>query len=79
MILVLAKQFIQEIYLPEEIYESDYAEVTSKLFKSAKLALEYEVSKIREELLDIDTKINITNHFLILNPSQISNIFFAVE
>ena len=61
MILVLAKQFIQEIYLPEEIYESDYAEVTSKLFKSAKLALEYEVSKIREELLDID--INNTNHF----------------
>ena len=40
---LLAKQFIQEIYLPDEVYENDFADVTKKLFKSTKLAMEYEV------------------------------------
>ena len=44
--IVLAKQFIQEVYLPDEVYENDYAEVTKKLFKSTKLAMEYEVRLI---------------------------------
>ena len=43
MFYILAKQFVHQMNLPDEIYENDYADVNKKLFKSAKLALEYEV------------------------------------
>ena len=39
----LGKQFIHDIHLTEEIYEKDYEDVRNKRFKSAKLAIEYEV------------------------------------
>ena len=39
----LGKQFIHNIHLTDEVYESDYDDVRNKRFKSAKLAIEYEV------------------------------------
>ena len=62
LICISEKQFVQELHLPDEIYESDYAEVTNKLFKSAKLALEYEVGQIRVQVVDEETKI-LSSHF----------------
>ena len=41
--LFIEKQFIHKIPLPDEVYESDYADVRNKRFKSAKLSIEYEV------------------------------------
>ena len=39
----LGKQFIHDIHLTDEVYEKDYEDVRNKRFKSAKLAIEYEV------------------------------------
>ncbi len=39
----LGKQFIHDIHLPDEVYEKGYEGVRNKRFKSAKLAIEYEV------------------------------------
>ena len=39
----LGKQFIHNIHLTDEVYEGDYDDVRNKRFKSAKLAIEYEV------------------------------------
>ena len=39
----LGRQFIHNIHLTDEVYEKDYEDVRNKRFKSAKLAIEYEV------------------------------------
>ena len=39
----LGRQFIHDIHLTDEVYEKDYEDVRNKRFKSAKLAIEYEV------------------------------------
>ena len=55
----LGKQFIHDIHLTDEVYEKDYEDVRNKRFKSAKLAIEYEVRfyfVLQEPAQNVDQK-----------------------